>query len=75
MKGFRLLSLLAILAIVHHSFGQTLQDIGGNIKAAPQVTIYTAKEIITMDPSKPKADAVAGAARAIPSPPPRCACA
>lgn len=59
MKGFRLLSLLALLAIVHHSFGQTLQDIGGNIKAAPQVTIYTAKEIITMDPSKPKADAVA----------------
>lgn len=38
---------------------QTLQDIGGSVKSSPVVTIYTAKEIITMDPSRPKADAVA----------------
>lgn len=38
---------------------QTLQDIGSSIQASPQITIYTAKEIITMNPVKPRADAVA----------------
>lgn len=59
MSAFKPFFGLFLLCLAHTSYGQTLQDIGGNIKAAPQVTIYTAKEIITMDPAKPKADAVA----------------
>lgn len=59
MKVFKPIFGLFLLCLAQTSYGQTLQDIGGNIKAAPQVTIYTAKEIITMDPAKPKADAVA----------------
>jgi predicted amidohydrolase YtcJ len=47
------------LCIVLSSSAQTLQDIGSNLQAAPVVTIFTAKEIITMDPKKPKAEAVA----------------
>jgi predicted amidohydrolase YtcJ len=38
---------------------QTLQDMGANFQSSPQIIIYTAKEIITMDPAKPKANAVA----------------
>ncbi len=39
----------------------TFQDIGANFKfeSLPRVTIYTAKKIITMDPKKPNANAVA----------------
>lgn len=59
MSAFKSFFGLFLLCLAQTSYGQTLQDIGGNIKAAPQVTIYTAKEIITMDPAKPKADAVA----------------
>lgn len=59
MNAYKSILGLVLLCIAFASYGQTLQDIGGNIKAAPQVTIYTAKEIITMDPSKPRADAVA----------------
>ncbi|MCH2199217.1 MAG: amidohydrolase [Flavobacteriales bacterium] len=39
--------------------GQTLQDIASSVQPNPQVTIYTAKEIITMNPSQPNAEAVA----------------
>lgn len=38
---------------------QSLQDMGSSMKSDPLVTIFTAKEIVTMDPSKPKAEAVA----------------
>ncbi|MBL8821648.1 MAG: amidohydrolase [Planctomycetia bacterium] len=45
------------------TFAQTssLQDVAGTAgsKPLPSVTIYQAKEIITLDPTKPKADAVA----------------
>ena len=51
--------LIAILCISYTVNAQTLQDLGGEMESSPQVTIYTAKEIITMDPKKPKADAVA----------------
>ncbi len=39
----------------------TLQDIAGSVagEPLPKVTIYEAKEIITLDPAKPKAEAVA----------------
>jgi predicted amidohydrolase YtcJ len=61
--SFHFKSSIAILAlslcIFRSSSAQTLQDIGSNLQAAPVVTIFTAKEIITMDPKKPKAEAVA----------------
>ena len=38
---------------------QTLQDIGSSIQTNPEVSIYRAKEIITLNPAKPKAEAVA----------------
>lgn len=56
---FRFLLFVTLLFCCLPGSGQTLQDIGGSIKADPVVTIYTAREIITMDPSQPKADAVA----------------
>lgn len=37
----------------------SLSDIGGSIVAAPQATVYTAREILTLDPGKPAAQAVA----------------
>jgi hypothetical protein len=38
---------------------QTLQDMSGSMTADSPIVIYTAKEILTMDKSKPKAEAVA----------------
>lgn len=37
----------------------TLQDMAKSMEALPQITIYTAKEIVTLDPAKPTAQAVA----------------
>lgn len=37
----------------------SLQDVGSLAMAAPQATIYTAREIITLDPTIPTAEAVA----------------
>jgi predicted amidohydrolase YtcJ len=37
----------------------TLQDVAGNLSSLPQMTIYPAKEIITLDPAKPRAEALA----------------
>jgi len=44
-----------------HAFALTdsLSDLGGSIVSPPQATIYTAREIITLDPSRPVAKAVA----------------
>lgn len=53
------LTLASIISMTIPSNGQTLQDIGSNFQSAPQVTIYTAREIITMNPARPKAEAVA----------------
>ena len=39
--------------------GVTFQDIGKALPLLPETTIYTAKKIITMDPSKPEVEAVA----------------
>ena len=38
---------------------QTLQEMSGTMTADTPIVIYTAKEIITMDKAKPKAEAVA----------------
>lgn len=53
------LILTVACCIVGSVQSQTLQDMGGLMQGDNQITIYTAKEIITMDPAKPKADAVA----------------
>jgi hypothetical protein len=37
----------------------SLQDMSGTMQGAPQGTNYTGREIISMDPSRPKAYAVA----------------
>ena len=54
-----MLTLFTVLFLQQTSDGQTLQDIGGRIQSSPQVTIYTAKEIITLDKDKLSAEAVA----------------
>lgn len=37
----------------------TLQDIAKSMQALPQIVIYQAKEVVTLDPEKPTAEAVA----------------
>lgn len=59
MRKTGLIGMIALTCFSVAGKAQTLQDMGGIMQGAPQVTIYTAKEIITMDPSRPKADAVA----------------
>lgn len=56
-----LLGLAAALLTVSQLSAQTnsLQDLSRQLDALPSVTIFPAKEIITLDPSKPKAEAVA----------------
>ena len=52
--------LLVILAGMAMAESMTLQDMGVKaFKSLPKVTIYTAKKIITMNPDKPTANAVA----------------
>lgn len=57
------LSSLAILGAsliaTHGEQAKSLQDLAAGTASLPSATIYTAKEIITLDPSKPKAEAVA----------------
>ena len=56
--------LLAALAssgarAAHAAEGVALQDVIGDLQPLPQATIYVAREIITMDPTRPRAEAVA----------------
>lgn len=51
--------LVAAVGIGYTAQSQTLQDFGSAMQAVPEATIYTAKEIITMNPKMPKAEAVA----------------
>lgn len=37
----------------------SLQDVGSLFVASPKATIYTAREIVTLDPARPAAEAVA----------------
>lgn len=39
--------------------GTSLQDVIGGVFPVPRATVYVAKEIITMDPQRPRAEAVA----------------
>jgi predicted amidohydrolase YtcJ len=38
---------------------ESLSDIGASLSPAPQATIYTAREIVTLDPAKPAGESVA----------------
>ena len=59
MKRQILFSSLIAMILFGSATAQTLQDITADFAAQPQVIIYTAKEIITLDPVKPKVTAVA----------------
>ena len=52
---------LMLVTVTNGALAQTrsLQDLGGELAPLPRVTIYSAKQIITLDPSKPTAQAVA----------------
>lgn len=54
-------SLFAVGALVAHAVGQSasLQDLGSTMQSLPQVTIFSAKKIVTLDAGRPTADAVA----------------
>lgn len=56
-----LLGFATVLLTTSELSAQTtsLQDLGRQLDSLPNVTIFLAKEIITLDPSKPKAEAVA----------------
>lgn len=53
------LSILWCLQRVSFAQTKTLQELSEQLNALPNVTIYQAKEIITLDPDKPEANAVA----------------
>lgn len=53
------LTIATMIGITFTANGQTLQDVGSSIQSAPQVVVYTAKEILTMDPANPTAEAIA----------------
>lgn len=42
-----------------HSVTSSLSDVGASIVSAPHVTVFTAREIITLDPARPSAEALA----------------
>jgi predicted amidohydrolase YtcJ len=49
----------AVLITAHGKEAKSLQEMAAATAPLPSATIYTAKEIVTLDPSKPKAGAVA----------------
>ena len=53
------LSFTVVVAAAAKAEEASLQDIAGAMRALPQIVIYPAKEIITLDPTRPAADAVA----------------
>ena len=59
---FQVKCILIVSTMIFGGFvvdAQTLQDVGNSIETSPQITIYTAKEIITMNPAQQRAEAVA----------------
>ena len=53
------LSFTVVVAAAAKAEEASLQDIAGAMRALPQIVIYPAKEIITLDPTRPAADAIA----------------
>lgn len=60
-----LLIALGIGSATVHAEEASLQDVGKALQAAPKATIYRAKQIVTLDPLKPTAEAVAVVGRRI----------
>ena len=54
-----LLAALGGIAMAASAQTSSFQDVAGGFGLSPQVTIYSAKEIVTLDPANPKANAVA----------------
>ncbi len=52
-------ALVLVTNVRSHAQSSSLQDLSIELAQLPAVTIYTAKEIVTLDPSKPTASAVA----------------
>ncbi len=52
---------VALVVITSTAVAQTgsLQDLSRKLESLPEITIYSAKEILTLDPAKPSAQAVA----------------
>ena len=50
---------LVALPVVGRAQTRSLQDLGVKFEPLPKVTIYTAKKVVTMNPKKPTAEAVA----------------
>lgn len=45
--------------VMNTNAASTLQDLGGQIKVLPEITVYTARRVITMEGNEPETDAVA----------------
>jgi predicted amidohydrolase YtcJ len=58
-KILTLLVALSGLTFAASAETTSLQEFAGGLVSLPQMTIYPAKEIITLDPAKPKAEAIA----------------
>lgn|GEM_PF-6857475 len=56
---FALVALLSGFPIVAAAQTKSLQDVSTGFASLPSITIYPAREVVTLDPAKPKADAVA----------------
>ena len=54
-----LLAALGGIAMAASAQTSSFQDVAGGFGLSPQMTIYSAKEIVTLDPANPKANAVA----------------
>jgi hypothetical protein len=52
---------LSAVAASGHALAQTesLSELGASLMASPTVSVFTARDIITLDPAKPSAEAVA----------------
>ena len=59
MKHGLCLSMVILTATVASAQTPSLQDLSRSLESLPEVKIYTAKEIVTLDPAKPSAEAVA----------------
>ncbi|NRB73809.1 MAG: amidohydrolase [Verrucomicrobiales bacterium] len=62
----KLLNHIALSTVIFFAFStiagaqtSSLQDLSGAVNSAPEAVIFTAKEIVTLDPAKPTAEAVA----------------
>lgn len=55
----RAIFIAALTLLATNAYSETLQDLARAAQTSPEVVIYTAKEIVTLDPARPTAQAVA----------------